>query len=126
MSETEGDYDVFLGPTLTVVHNPRGTLVRTFTCSPFGEIGQHLSEYMRDIIPPSTDRNHLSGVSAVIPPSIVRSQATAQTTFVPVATPCASFQTGILQICSSPSVSTRRERREHDTRDTADGSDVRT
>ncbi|WVR03251.1 hypothetical protein IAU60_000242 [Kwoniella sp. DSM 27419] len=89
-----GPYDVYQGPVLAIITNSRARLARTSLAFPTGEVGHHLN------------------VSPFLPVNGRRVNARERLRFAPTGKPVERFPTPILQIVSSPIVSSARVDRE--------------
>ncbi|WVF66371.1 hypothetical protein IAT40_001111 [Kwoniella sp. CBS 6097] len=91
---SEIDHYVYSGPVLAVVHNPRARIARTVLAFPVGEVGHHLN------------------VSPFLPANSTKVDQRSKVRFYPTHKVIERFPTPILQIVTSPVVSSSRIDRE--------------
>ncbi|KAK8844585.1 hypothetical protein IAR55_006432 [Kwoniella newhampshirensis] len=89
--------DVYRGQTLAVIQNDRARIARTLLAFPTGEVGHHLN---------------ISPFLPSIRSNITRVNARMRLRFMPTSKVVERFSTPILQVCSSPVVSSSRLDRE--------------
>lgn len=103
-------FDRYRGRILEVVYNARAKLARLLLVFPMGELGSHLSRLNSR---PYTCQYLIKlDISPVLPSSNAQSEGTGIMRFCPIPRPALSFPTEILQICSSPLISSSRLDRE--------------
>ncbi|WVQ85167.1 hypothetical protein IAT38_007332 [Cryptococcus sp. DSM 104549] len=90
MDEWDGDWQVYRGQTVAVIHNPKARIARTLVAFPVGEVGHDLN------------------ISPLLPANVLHIDRRNKFRFAPAAKPIECFPTPILQIVSSPVVSTAR------------------
>lgn len=110
LPKTEGAFDetqIYQGSIAAVIQNRRGKCARTFVAFPTGEVGHHLS------MPPYLGTRYRANrkkldIAPFLATSATRVDKRNRFRFTPTVKPIDRFPTSILQICSSPMVSSSR------------------